>query len=41
MKCDSIRRWIGLVLIVPGLEKALEGMKIGESKKVKVNPEGG
>jgi FKBP-type peptidyl-prolyl cis-trans isomerase 2 len=27
--------------IVPGLEKALEGMKIGESKQVKVAPEEG
>lgn len=27
--------------IVSGLEKALEGMKVGESKKVKVNPEEG
>jgi FKBP-type peptidyl-prolyl cis-trans isomerase SlyD len=27
--------------IIPGLEKALEGMKIGESKKVTVKPEEG
>jgi FKBP-type peptidyl-prolyl cis-trans isomerase SlyD len=27
--------------IVPGLEKALEGMKVGESKKVTVQPEEG
>ncbi|MFQ5990706.1 MAG: peptidylprolyl isomerase [Candidatus Methylomirabilales bacterium] len=27
--------------IIPGLERALEGMKIGESKQVKVKPEDG
>lgn len=31
----------GLGQIVPGLEKELEGMKVGESKKVVVSPEGG